>query len=159
MGAVFSPITAKMEPIDIGTRNENLFDCYTVSRLNVVPSTSRTQKSHIQRKINWVTLNTFGEAQLSGCGVGYKDEDVNSYLLPKIDSFDFGSSDVMEEDVMEMEPGLVFFEVVPIIVFCALCKSSKFYLLVANMRLGYFLDRTNKSVDQKLKENIWFKVL
>ncbi|XP_075497675.1 uncharacterized protein LOC142534840 isoform X1 [Primulina tabacum] len=115
VGAVFSPITAKMEPIDIGRRNENLFDCYTMSRLDVVPSTSGTRKSHIQRKINWVTLNPFGEAQQSGSGVGYKDEDasvgkLNVCFLPKFDSFDLGSSDVMEEDVMGMEPGLVFFE-------------------------------------------------
>ncbi|XP_073293761.1 uncharacterized protein [Primulina huaijiensis] len=115
VGAVFSPITAKMEPIDIGRRNENLFDCYTMSHLDVVPSTSGTRKSHIQRKINWVTLNPFGEAQQSGSGVGYKDEDasvgnLNVCLLPKFDSFDLGSSDVMEEDVMGMEPGLVFFE-------------------------------------------------
>ncbi|XP_073124710.1 uncharacterized protein [Henckelia pumila] len=115
VGAVFSPITAKMEPIDIGSRNENLFDCYTVSRLDVVPSTSGTQKSQIQRKINWVTLNTYGEAQHSGISLGYNDQDgsvgkLNGHHLPNIDSFDFGSSDVMEEDVMGLEPGLVFFE-------------------------------------------------
>lgn len=126
MGAVYSPITAEMEPIEIGSRNENLFDCYTVSHIEALPSTSGAQNSQVQRKINWVTLNPYGEAQNNGGnggGFGIKKQDASfvtketsdrkstGHNLPKIESFDFGRSDVMEEDVMGMEPGLVFFEV------------------------------------------------
>ncbi|KAL0429142.1 UNVERIFIED_CONTAM: hypothetical protein Sradi_0540200 [Sesamum radiatum] len=57
VGAVYSPITAEMEPVEIGSRNENLFDCYTLSHIEVLPSTSGAQNSQIRRKINWVTLN------------------------------------------------------------------------------------------------------
>lgn len=122
VGAVYSPITAEMEPVDVGSRNENLFDCYTVSDIQVIPSTSGAQKTQIQRKINWVTLNSYGEAQNNGVGVGNKkhnasfvstsDGKLTGHNLPKIESYDFGRSDVMEEDVMGMEPGLVFFEVI-----------------------------------------------
>lgn len=123
VGAVYSPITAEMEPIEIGSRNENLFDCYTLSHIEVLPSTSGAQNSQIRRKINWVTLNPYGEAQNNGGGLGNRNRDASfvketsdrkstGHILPKIESFDFGRSDVMEEDVMGMEPGLVFFEVV-----------------------------------------------
>ncbi|KAA8515835.1 hypothetical protein F0562_018554 [Nyssa sinensis] len=33
VGAVFSPITSEMEPVEIGIKNENLFDCYTLSHI------------------------------------------------------------------------------------------------------------------------------
>ncbi|XP_020547147.1 uncharacterized protein LOC105179895 [Sesamum indicum] len=121
VGAVYSPITAEMEPIETGSRDENLFDCYTLSHIEVLPSTSGAQSSQIRRKINWVTLNPYGEAQKNGGGLGNKNRDASfvketsgrkstGHSLPKIESFDFGRSDVMEEDVMGMEPGLVFFE-------------------------------------------------
>lgn len=117
VGAVYSPITAEMEPVDVGSRNENLFDCYTVSHIQAIPSPSGDQKSQIQRKINWVTLNPHGEAQNNGAGVGNRKHDASfisssDHNLPKIESYDFGRSDVMEEDIMGMEPGLVFFEVI-----------------------------------------------
>lgn len=123
VGAVYSPITAEMEPIEIGSRNENLFDCYTLSHIEVLPSTSGAQNSQIRRKINWVTLNPYGEDQNNGGGLGNRNRDASfiketsdrkstGHILPKIESVDFGRSDVMEEDVMGMEPGLVFFEVV-----------------------------------------------
>ncbi|XP_057764116.1 uncharacterized protein LOC130985259 isoform X2 [Salvia miltiorrhiza] len=99
VGAVYSPITAEMEPIEIGSKNENLFDCYTLSHIKALPSTSGALNSQIQRKINWVTLNPYGESQ--------NNKGPN---LPKIESFDFGRSDVMEEDVMGMEAGLIYFE-------------------------------------------------
>ncbi len=128
MGAVFSPITAEMEPIDIGKRNENLYDCYTLSRIEAVQSPSRERTSQIHRKINWVTLNPYGEIpRHTGGGSRSKeehgvgnassptkeltDEIVPSHGLPKFGSFDFKKSDVMDEDVMGSEPGLVFFEV------------------------------------------------
>lgn len=126
LGAVFSPITAEMEPIDIGNKNEHLYDCYTVSRIEAVPSPTVGQASQIQRKINWVTLNPYGEILHNSGGNKNKEEhevgdaslptkktvdkSVPSHILPKFESFDFKKSDVMEEDVMGNEPGLVFFE-------------------------------------------------
>ncbi|XP_042958725.1 uncharacterized protein LOC122294222 [Carya illinoinensis] len=124
VGAVFSPITAEMEPIDMGNRNENLYDCYTVSCIEAIPSPSGGHTSEIRRKINWVTLNPYGEG-LGGSNRSKEEHEVGgaslptkvmsskttpSYTLPDFESFDFKSSDVMEEDVMANEPGLVFFE-------------------------------------------------
>ncbi|PRQ57414.1 putative calycin [Rosa chinensis] len=103
VGAVFSPITAEMEPIDFGSRDEQLYDCYTLSRIEAVPSSSGGPASHVQRKINWVTLNPHGEKSNS-------NESGRNHVLPQFEAFNFERSDVMEEDVMGREPGLVFFE-------------------------------------------------
>ncbi|XP_051145814.1 uncharacterized protein LOC127261525 [Andrographis paniculata] len=123
VGAVYSPVTAEMEPIEMGSANETLFDCYTLSHIQAKPSTSGIQHSEIKRKINWVTLNPYGEAKNNGIGFGNKKYGASStaketsdrgrqmdHSLPTIESFDFGKSDIMEEDDMGMEPGLVFFE-------------------------------------------------
>ncbi|KAJ4727282.1 Calycin-like [Melia azedarach] len=127
VGAVFSPITAEMEPIEIGSKHENLYDCYTLARVEAVPSISGGQGSQIQRKINWVTLNPYGEIlqHLGGSSKSKEevkdrnafsppketvDASVSNHVLPNFHSFNFESSDVMEEDVMDNEPGLVFFE-------------------------------------------------
>lgn len=67
-----------MEPVDIGGRSENLFDCYTVSHIEAQPSASGSQ---IHRKINWVTLNPHGEAQHDGGNLGNKDQDASFILL------------------------------------------------------------------------------
>ncbi|KAL8129079.1 hypothetical protein V2J09_018234 [Rumex salicifolius] len=120
VGAVFSPITAKMEPIEVGSKNEHLFDCYTLSRVEGVPDREGGTSSRIQRKINWVTLNPHGELlqqddkkkgddsnfTIKGVTNGGK----SNYAVPTFESFDFTRSDVMEEDFMDMEPGLVYFE-------------------------------------------------
>ncbi|MQK22151.1 hypothetical protein EI013_27685, partial [Escherichia coli] len=37
-------------------------------------------------------------------------ENVTNHVLPTFESFDFERSDVMEEDVLGCEPGLVYFE-------------------------------------------------
>lgn len=125
---MFSPITAEMEPIEIGNKNEYLYDCYTLSRIELVPSPSGGRDSQIRRKINWVTLNPHGEinqqaggsSRSTEAGRGRDDsfsikEAVHmsgfNHDLPAFESFDFGTSDVLEEDFMGMEPGLVFFEV------------------------------------------------
>lgn len=124
VGAVFSPITAEMEPIDISNKNQNLYDCYTLSCVQAIPASPGGLTSQIQRKINWVTLNPYGEISLNNGGnvkskEGTKDGDSSKdqidesaadCKLPKFDSFNFGASDLMEEDVMGFEPGLVFFE-------------------------------------------------
>ncbi|KAJ4956047.1 hypothetical protein NE237_012830 [Protea cynaroides] len=123
VGAVFSPITAEMEPIELGNQNEYLYDSYTISRIESVPSLSGGHNSQIRRKINWVTLNPHGEIQKKAGGSSRRteagrDRDDSSSMkeavdmsgLPAFESFDFGKSDVLEEDFMGMEPGLVFFE-------------------------------------------------
>ncbi|XP_009143065.1 uncharacterized protein LOC103866833 [Brassica rapa] len=104
VGAVFSPITAEMEPLEIGKKNESLYDCYTLSRIEALPSPGESS-SEIQRKINWVTFNPHGEF--------FQNDDVlvdETGLLPKFESFNLKASDVMEEDSMGDEPGLVYFE-------------------------------------------------
>ncbi|KAJ8447269.1 hypothetical protein Cgig2_013046 [Carnegiea gigantea] len=125
VGAVFSPITAEMEPLEMGINNEYLYDCYTLSCVQAVQSNGRTPQ--IKRKINWVTLNPYGEKQKDigrsnsqkvegkheGVPSGIKEKSHRSmrdHVIPKFESFDFGKSDMMEEDIMGMEPGLVFFE-------------------------------------------------
>lgn len=127
VGAVFSPITAEMEPMEISVKNENLYDCYTLSRIEAVPSHSDERTSQIQRKVNWVTLNPYGEMPQqvedngiakngSGdlkapiAGLRKSSEKITNRVLPTFESFDFKKSDVMEEDVMGCEPGLVYFE-------------------------------------------------
>lgn len=127
VGAIFSPITAEMEPIDVGKKGEHLFDCYTLCHIETVSCPSAEQKSQIKRRVNWVTLNPYGEnQQLKGTEHRSKekyvredsrlspkkvyDANTGNHILPKYESFNFNTSDVMEEDVMKMEPGLVFFE-------------------------------------------------
>lgn len=121
VGAVYSPITAEMEPIEIGNKNEHLFDCYTLSRIDIEPSPSASQRSLIRRKVNWVTVNPHGEVSESNGGNNRSTDAASSFdihdapdrksrNLPKFESFDFGKTDIMEEDIMGMEPGLVFFE-------------------------------------------------
>ncbi|KAL2593386.1 hypothetical protein AAZV13_12G126600 [Glycine max] len=106
-----------MEPMEIGSKNEHLYDCYTLSRIEAVPSVSGERTSQIQRKVNWVTLNPYGEIpqHIEGSNVAkdkqHKSSDnVINHVLPIFESFDFKRSDVMEEDVMGCEPGLVYFE-------------------------------------------------
>lgn len=116
MGAVFSPITAEMEPIEIGSNNENLYDCYTLSCVDNERFLSGEQTNQIKRRVNWVTLNPYGETPLNPGDASSTSETMvgrspKSYRLPSFESFNFDKSDVLEEDVMGNEPGLVFFEV------------------------------------------------
>ncbi|CAK8559916.1 unnamed protein product [Lathyrus sativus] len=114
VGAVFSPITAEMEPMDVSVKNENLYDCYILSRIETVPSLSDESTSQIKRTVNWVTLNPYGEMpqNVEGSKVAKNGsgEKITNRVLPTFESFDFEKSDVMEEDVMGWEPGLVYFE-------------------------------------------------
>lgn len=121
---MFSPITAEMEPMDIGDKNENLYDCYTLSHIEAVPSLSGGSASQIRRKVNWVTLNPYGETRqhVEGDNIaknGSSDlKAPTNRVLPTFESFDFERSDVMEEDVMGHEPGLVYFEVSFLFMLC-----------------------------------------
>lgn len=123
MGAVFSPITAEMEPLEIGKKNESLYDCYTLSRIEALPSGESSSETEIQRKINWVTLNPHGEFFQNGEVLV-----VEQTGLPKFESFNLKASDVMEEDSMGDEPGLVYFEVwFGLIVFLTTCTRLLFF--------------------------------
>ncbi|XP_058104069.1 uncharacterized protein LOC131248048 [Magnolia sinica] len=125
VSAVFSPFTAEMEPIGVGIQNENLYDCYTLSHIEQVPPPSEDLSSQIKRKINWVALNPYGEIQQrtrggdknkeagkDGDGPSSKSFNPIDTLrdLPSYGSFDFDLSEMLEEDFMNMEPGLIFFE-------------------------------------------------
>ncbi|PKA60739.1 hypothetical protein AXF42_Ash006373 [Apostasia shenzhenica] len=111
VGAVFSPFTAELEPIAMDYQNKNLFDCYTLSRIEKVLSQGNGFQIH--RKTNWVALNPHGEAQKHGqashrsCIPEANDTEV---VLPSYESFDLSLREVLEEDSISMEPGLVFFE-------------------------------------------------
>ncbi|KAJ0970676.1 hypothetical protein J5N97_018635 [Dioscorea zingiberensis] len=122
VGAVFSPFTAEMEPIGIGSKNENLYDCYTLSRVERVAAEDGSFP--IQRITNWVPLNPFGEMQKHvRQSTDTKDREGSSAAveessnavdedngLPSFDSFDIGKCEVLEKDLMGVEPGLIFFE-------------------------------------------------
>ncbi|RWW18436.1 hypothetical protein GW17_00017581, partial [Ensete ventricosum] len=119
VGAVFSPFTAEIEPIGIGKKNENLYDCYTRSLIEKVSEDGVF--SHIRRKTNWAALNPFGESKKHRAGDkteakdGFSEKETldvpdKSSDLPSYDSFDLSKGEDLEEDVMGMEPGLVFFE-------------------------------------------------
>ncbi|KAG9454439.1 hypothetical protein H6P81_007343 [Aristolochia fimbriata] len=103
VGAVFSPFTAEMEPIGISKQNENLYDCYTLARIE------QSSASHqICREVNWVALNSQGERKqlIEGDDNG----EWTAASLPSYESFDLKKNEVLEEDTMGIEPGLVFFE-------------------------------------------------
>lgn len=122
VGAIFSPFTAEIEPIGVGNKNENLYDCYILSRIERLPRDGPC--SQVRRHTNWVLLNPFGEKRQHSQG-SHKDyvressgskKGTSNVLkpdldLPSYDSFDFVKSEVLEEDLLSMEPGLVFFEV------------------------------------------------
>ncbi|KAL5213993.1 hypothetical protein ABZP36_003145 [Zizania latifolia] len=61
VGAVFSPITAEMEPVGVGSKEEYLSDCYTLSHIE--KHADSDYGSMIRRKTNWVQLNPLGEAE------------------------------------------------------------------------------------------------
>uniref|UniRef100_A0ACD5V4B3 Uncharacterized protein n=1 Tax=Avena sativa TaxID=4498 RepID=A0ACD5V4B3_AVESA len=112
VGAVFSPITAEMEPVGLGSKEEYLYDCYTLSRIEKLDDGN--YGTEIRRKTNWVQLNPHGEAEKQSSG----DDDWDygsssgkiSVDLPAHEHFDLKRSDVLDEDIITVEPGIVFFE-------------------------------------------------
>ncbi|GLJ46882.1 hypothetical protein SUGI_0988890 [Cryptomeria japonica] len=117
VGAVFSPVTAEMEPISLGERNEYLYDCYILSKVEAVSSPSQESKQIIHRKTNWVVMNPFGEQgqrevtiQDDQRGKTFTPSIEEKQNLPLYETTVLPSSDVMEEEFMHLEPGLVFFE-------------------------------------------------
>ena len=100
---MFSPITAEMEPIGINKKGENLYDCYTLSRVEEISSV-------IKRTTNWVALNPSGESY-SLRREDSREKDEVSRVLPSFESFDLENGEIMEEDQISQDLGLVFFEV------------------------------------------------
>ncbi|XP_010240199.1 uncharacterized protein LOC100830892 [Brachypodium distachyon] len=112
VGAVFSPITAEMEPVGLGSKEEYLYDCYTLSQIEKMDDD--VHGSVIQRKTNWVQLNPHGEAEKQSAGhYGWNHDSSSEKVtvdLPAHESFDLKKSEVLDEDTITMEPGIVFFE-------------------------------------------------
>lgn len=117
VGAVFSPLTAEMEPISLGERNEFLYDCYILSKVEAVGSPSQGSNQRIHRKTNWVVANPLGEQgqgeltiQDDQRGKTFTPSIEEKQNLPLYETTVLPSSEVMEEEFMDLEPGLVFFE-------------------------------------------------
>ncbi|PAN39406.1 hypothetical protein PAHAL_7G240100 [Panicum hallii] len=112
VGAVFSPITAEMEPVGVGSKEEYLYDCYTLSHIEKCFDSGHG--SEIRRRTNWVPINPFGEAvkQIASYGGGSYDASSGKGTadLPSYESFDLNRSAVLDEETFAMEPGIVFFE-------------------------------------------------
>ncbi|KAK3141895.1 hypothetical protein QOZ80_4BG0339590 [Eleusine coracana subsp. coracana] len=112
VGAVFSPITAEMEPVGVGSKDEYLYDCYTLSHIE--KSFDSVHGSEIRRKTNWVPTNPFGEAdkQTSAYDGGSLDafDGRRAVDLPAYECFDLNRSNILDEETFAMEPGIVFFE-------------------------------------------------
>jgi hypothetical protein len=102
-----------MEPVGVGSKEEYLYDCYTLSHIE--RSFDSDHSSKILRKTNWVPINPFGEAekQIASYNVGSYDASSGKGTadLPSYESFDLNRSAVLDEETFAMEPGIVFFEV------------------------------------------------
>ncbi|CAM6029176.1 unnamed protein product [Sphagnum balticum] len=131
VGAAFSPITAEMEPMSLGSKNEYLYDARVLCTVEPIPRVEGEGQRHstLHRKILWTVENPHGEK-------GFDDEvkilsSVEGTMLltdslldvhtmndrpatssqsdRNAENGDIVWKDVMEEDDMGMEPGLVFF--------------------------------------------------
>ncbi|MCO5591609.1 hypothetical protein L7F22_045598 [Adiantum nelumboides] len=147
VGAAFSPLTAEMEAIALGSQDEMLYDCRI---LTTVEECKGTRMSQIYRKTVWAVGNALGEqgeetlqvqepfmptldatdyvdgnrltnenldAELAeGSTLGMIDTTSQSQkvtserVIADLECPDLVYDTVMEEDVMELESGLVFFE-------------------------------------------------
>ncbi|XP_062226325.1 uncharacterized protein LOC133924687 [Phragmites australis] len=112
VGSVFSPITAEMEPVGVGSKEEYLYDCYTLSHIE--KSFDSVHGSEIRRKTNWVQINHFREAEELIAAYDGGSQDTSSGKrtvdLPAYESFDLKRSDVLDEETFAVEPGIVFFQ-------------------------------------------------
>jgi hypothetical protein len=102
-----------MEPVGVGSKQEYLYDCYTLSHIE--KHADNNYGSVIRRKTNWVQLNPHGEAEKQSAGYDSGDQynysDKRTLDLPAHESFDLKKSDVLDEDSIAQEPGIVYFEV------------------------------------------------
>ncbi|KAL5216840.1 hypothetical protein ABZP36_008241 [Zizania latifolia] len=112
VGAVFSPITAEMEPVGVGSEEEYLYDCYTLSHIK--RHYDSDYGSVIRRKTNWAQLNPHGEAEKQSArydgGDHHNYSDKRIVDLPSHESFDLKRGDLLDEDSIAQEPGIVYFE-------------------------------------------------
>ncbi|VAH34894.1 unnamed protein product [Triticum turgidum subsp. durum] len=99
-----------MEPVGLGSKQEYLYDCYTLSLIE--KSYDSGHGTEIRRKTNWVQLNPHGEAEKQSASDDEWNHGSSSGTvdLPAHEYFDLKKSDVLDEDVMIEEPGIVFFE-------------------------------------------------
>jgi hypothetical protein len=101
-----------MEPVGVGSKQEYLYDCYTLSHIE--KHADNNYGSVIRRKTNWVQLNPHGEAEKQSAGYDSGDQynysDKRTLDLPAHESFDLKKSDVLDEDSIAQEPGIVYFE-------------------------------------------------
>jgi hypothetical protein len=98
-----------MEPVGLGSKEEYLYDCYTLSRIEKLDAGG--YGSEIRRKTNWVQLNPHGEAEKQSARDDGSSSGKITVDLPAHEHFDLKRSDVLDEDIMTVEPGIVFFEV------------------------------------------------
>ena len=102
-----------MEPVGVGSKEEYLYDCYTLSHIQ--RSFDGCHGSEIRRKTNWVPINPFGEAEKQITSYDGGSQSTSSGKgtanLPSYESFDLNRSSVLDEETFSMETGIVFFEV------------------------------------------------
>lgn len=110
VGAAYCPL-AKMKPISRGDADEYLYDCRTCSTVEEVQGTNG---SSIQRKTMWAVGNPNGEQdkrereELAGKDIDCPD--TQRRVTADLNSVELSYDALMEEDVMERDPGLFFFE-------------------------------------------------
>jgi hypothetical protein len=63
VGAAFSPITAEMEPISLGLKNEYLYDALILCTVEQIPGpeSDKPSESSLYRKVMWKVGNFVGE--------------------------------------------------------------------------------------------------
>jgi hypothetical protein len=63
VGAAFSPITAEMEPMSLGSKNEYLYDAQVLCTVEPIPRVEGEGRRHstLHRKILWTVENPHGE--------------------------------------------------------------------------------------------------
>jgi hypothetical protein len=63
VGAAFSPITAEMEPMSLGSKNEYLYDARVLCTVEPIPRVEGEGRRHstLHRKILWTVENPHGE--------------------------------------------------------------------------------------------------
>lgn len=109
VGAAYCPL-AKMKPISRGDADEYLYDCRTCSTVEEVQGTNG---SSIQRKTMWAVGNPNGEQdkrereELAGKDIDCPD--TQRRVTADLNSVELSYDALMEEDVMERDPGLFFF--------------------------------------------------
>lgn len=63
IGAAFSPITAEMEPVALGSSKEYLYDATVLCNVNIIPGpeNDKINGTSLHRKVMWKVGNSQGE--------------------------------------------------------------------------------------------------